>query len=461
MNKKIKWLFPVLFIVLFILLCLYQYRIINQDLREKSNASIIKEEVKNDEKLRSFILAWHTMKTDYYSHISSTELLNRSLNAFHNKEDFEYTRVNNGTNEYYDYYTGIKFYKDRKSGVYSIADIDDNLSKYKDKYNLYYGQEVLKINNIKMSDFYRHFDDRKKLSLSKEYSLTLKNSDGSESNITLPNYNSEKNKQNKKVENIDDVYEKNNMLVIKVKTGFEYLTIFFLDLLTEKIKDKKEYSAYIIDLRGNEGGSLFEEYMLSCALGANPKLVDGLDESGLKKEVLLSYKSDKDMLSKKCAKYQHIVDYFKDKKFIVWMDENSASATEIFISELIFSNKIKFTVGENTFGKGIAQKNVRLPDYPFKSFIYTSHILTVNKDYTTQVYGIAPNFKIVFDGKDIKRMMDQPHISPPVYLKRIPVETYKEYHYSKNDINKKDDVYYNITQENMDFQVPKWNKVEK
>lgn len=451
-TKKIEIIIILAFIISFINIYFYQYK------RETVEDKIIKEEIQKDDKLKAFVLAWHQMKTDYYSDISSTELLNRSLNALHNKEDVNYTKVNNGFHEYYDYLTGIRFYNDKESGFISIAQIDDNLKDYKDKYNLYYGREVLKINNNDMGELFSDKMKSKELSLSARYSLTLKDDNGDEIKINLPNYNFKKNKENynllenKKREEKSFVYEENNMLVINVSDSFDSFITSTLNSLNKKVKENKKYDGYIIDVRGNGGGSIAYESLLSCALGASVN-IDGVNEAGKQKDILYKNKG------RKCEDYKDIVNYFKNKKFIIWMDEDSASATELFVSSLIFSDKVKFTVGENTYGKGIAQYTMLLPDYVLKSFSYTSHILTVNKSYTTHVYGIAPNIKIEFEGKEIKRMVDLKHISPPAFLKRIPSKTYKEYIYKKEDLNKKDEIYYKATKENLNLDIPSWEKM--
>lgn len=459
-SKKIGLFFILIFIVCFINICFYQYKNIPVLKKESAEDKIIKEEIDKDDKLKAFVLAWHKMKTDYYSDISSTELLNRSLNALSNQEDVNYTKVNNGFNEYYDFLTGIRFHNDIKSGVVSIAQIDDNLKDYKNKYNLFYGRKVLKINKILMRDLVLDSAKSKQISLSKEYSLTLKDDNDNEVEIVLPNYNVEKNKknynslENKSGKEKSFVYEENNMLVIDASGGFDSFIVSTLNALSDKIKEKKKYDGYIIDVRGNGGGSIAYQNLLSCSLGINSVDIDGLNESGKQKDIL--YAQNK---MDKCSDYRDIVNYFKNEKFIVWMDGNSASATELFVSSLIFSNKVKFTVGGNTYGKGIAQYTILLPDYFLKSFSYTSHILTVNKSYTTHVYGIAPNIKIEFEGQEIKRMADSKHISPPAFLKRIPSKTYKEYIYKKEELNKKEEIYYKATKENLNFDIPSWEKV--
>lgn len=136
------------------------------------------------------------------------------------------------------------------------------------------------------------------------------------------------------------------------------------------------------------------------------------------------------------------------------MNEVSASSTEILISHLILSDKIKFTVGSRTYGKGIAQSNIKLPGYKAKNFSYTTYLLVFNNKYSTQLYGIEPNIEIEFKGKEIKRMENnENYISPPEYLKKIPVKKYKEYVYDKKDLDKYDEIYYNATKENLNLQI--------
>ena len=51
-------------------------------------------------------------------------------------------------------------------------------------------------------------------------------------------------------------------------------------------------------------------------------------------------------------------------------------------------------------------------------------------------------------------MEDSKHyISPPEYLKKIPVKRYKEYVYDKKDLDKYDEIYYNATKDNLNLQI--------
>lgn len=453
-NKKlIPLILTILFLICFMSVCFYNYQNVKNNLNESTNEKIIKEELKKDEKLKGFILAWHTMKKDYYSHIDSNELLNRSLNALHDKEDVSYVKLNNFYGDYTDFLTGIKFIREDKTGRHFIVQIDDNLKEYKNKYNLYYGREVFKVNNKDIDNIYG--EDKRKITLSKEYSLTLKNNKGQLFDIKLPNYNKDNNSTILELEKSnwirkDIVYEKDNTLIIN--TGkFNSFFESSLNEINEKIKQNKSYKDYILDFRKNSGGSLYYEKLLSCILGTSNIKSTGLNEAGIRKTISLDIEYMQE-ISEECNKYKTIKDYFKDKKFIVWMDEESASATEALISSLILSDKVRFTVGARTYGKGVAQSNVRLPGYYSKRFYYTSHILVVNGIYTNQLYGIEPNIQIEFKGKEIKRMEDyENHISPPEYLKKIPVKRYKEYVYDKKDLDKYDDIYYNATKDNLNL----------
>lgn len=457
MKKNKKWIpliLVILFLICFISVCFYNYQSVKNNLNESVNERIIKEELKKDKKLKGFILAWHTMKNDYYSHVDSNELLNRSLNALHNKEDVYYTKVQNFLTEYIDYYTGIKFYIDPKSGMYLIAQIDDNLKEYKNKYNLYYGREILKINNKNINNIY--ISEKKKISLSKEYTITLKDDNNKEFNITLPNYNFDKNEKYynwMKSNDKEYVYEKDKILIININENFDDSIENVLNNLSEKIKNGKNYSGYIIDFRNNQGGSLVNEKLLSCIFGADSVKVDAIKESGEKIKIFKNKSLEKKVVEQ-CYKYKKIKKYFENKKLILWMNEKSLSSTELLIASLILSDRVKFTVGLKTYGKGISQSNIELPGYTVKFFFYTNSLLVLNNKYSTQAYGVEPNINIKFEGNEIKRMEDSKHyISPPEYLKKIPVKRYKEYVYDKKDLDKYDEIYYNATKENLNLQI--------
>lgn len=454
-NKKIISLCSIiLFLICFICVCFYNYKKIDDNLIKSKNERIIKKELEQDEKLKGFILAWHTMKNDYYSHIDSNELLNRSLNALHNKEDVYYTKTQNFLEEYIDYFTGIKFYKKSTNRQYFIAQIDDDLNKYKDKYNLYYGREVFKINNKNINNI--SLSEKKKISLSKEYTITLKDNNNKEFNVKLPNYFFDQNEKRydwMKSNEKRYIYEKDGILIININDNFNDSIENILDSLNEEIKDGKKYNAYIIDFRNNQGGSLVNEQLLSCIFNSDSVKVNAIKESGKQIEMFTN-KSLYEKVSEQCYKYEKIKKYFENKKLVIWMNENSLSSTELLIASLILSDRVKFTVGSKTYGKGIAQSNIKLPGYQVKFFFYTNYLLALNNEYSTQIYGVEPNINIEFKGKEVKRMEDSEHyISPPENLKKIPVKKYKEYIYDKKDLDKYDEIYYNVTKENLNLQI--------
>lgn len=158
-------------------------------------------------------------------------------------------------------------------------------------------------------------------------------------------------------------------------TGFEQVTSEQFREGLEKL-EKEGQKAMIIDLRNNGGG------LLDTA-------VDMLDR--ILPEGVVVYSKDK---SGKKQEYKATDPDFFDKPLVVLVNENSASASEVF-SGAIQDKKAGTLIGTQTFGKGIVQGIFALND---KSAIK----MTTSKYYTPNGRnihgkGLTPDVSVKLD----------------------------------------------------------------
>jgi carboxyl-terminal processing protease len=114
----------------------------------------------------------------------------------------------------------------------------------------------------------------------------------------------------------------------------------------------------IVDLRGNSGGLLDQAFLMAESFLTKDKLVLFTEGVHMGKK---NYKTTRD-------------GEFRDMKVVVLVDQNSASACEIFAGALQDWDR-STTVGRRTFGKGLVQHEIELPDH-------SAFRLTIARYYT-------------------------------------------------------------------------------
>ena len=153
--------------------------------------------------------------------------------------------------------------------------------------------------------------------------------------------------------------------------SFDEITISQFDNALKSLRDKK-IKSLIIDLRNNPGGSL--QTVIHRADAILPKgLIMYTENKNGKGE---RFESDDNALHMPLA---------------VLVNENSASASEV-LAGAIKAHGVGNLVGTKTFGKGVVQKILPLPDG-------SAIKVTVSKYYTPdkvciQGIGIEPNYKV-------------------------------------------------------------------
>lgn len=169
-------------------------------------------------------------------------------------------------------------------------------------------------------------------------------------------------------------------------TEFDEITVSqFSDAVSQL--ERKGMKGLIIDVRDNPGG----------LLNSVVKILDRLIYKGL-----LVYTEDKN--GQREEKYADDSKQF-NKPIVVLINENSASASEIFAGALQDYEKATI-VGTTSFGKGIVQSVIPLTDG-------TAVKLTISKYYTPKGRnihgtGITPDVEIELD-EELKKMVTIPH----------------------------------------------------
>lgn len=169
-------------------------------------------------------------------------------------------------------------------------------------------------------------------------------------------------------------------------TEFDEITVSQFSDAVSRL-ERKGMKGLIIDVRDNPGG----------LLNSVVKILDRLIYKGL-----LVYTEDKN--GQREEKYADDSKQF-NKPIVVLINENSASASEIFAGALQDYEKATI-VGTTSFGKGIVQSVIPLTDG-------TAVKLTISKYYTPKGRnihgtGITPDVEIELD-EELKKMVTIPH----------------------------------------------------
>ena len=112
----------------------------------------------------------------------------------------------------------------------------------------------------------------------------------------------------------------------------------------EALENTKNTDSIIIDLRGNTGGLLDNAVFIANSFINEGKIVEIIYRNGFKKSI----KADNNQIS-------------IDKPVVILVNGASASASEILSGALKDSKRAKL-VGKKTFGKGLVQKVVPMPN---------------------------------------------------------------------------------------------------
>lgn len=142
----------------------------------------------------------------------------------------------------------------------------------------------------------------------------------------------------------------------------------------------------IIDLRGNTGGLLPNAIFIANMFIDKGKLVSIVGRNGYKRNI-----------------YAQSSDFVIQKPMLVLVDGGSASASEILSGALKDYHRAKL-VGTKTFGKGMVQKIIPLPNETGLNLTIAKYLTPLGHDINKK--GIEPDIEIKISQKDIYKRKD-------------------------------------------------------
>ncbi|WP_147565623.1 S41 family peptidase [Clostridium tyrobutyricum] len=385
MNKKKKWIFGIVFIIIATNIATMFGTYSFWQIREGNAISKFEKifEVRNtlykyyDGKINDSVLLEGALK-------GMTSSLKDPYTVFMNKKEF-----NDFNTETEGNYSGIGIQVASKDNKIQIQQVfEDSPSK---KAGLMTNDVIEKVNGISVSGN----------ELEKAVSI-MKGKEGTEVKLTLF-------RKNKGSFDVKVKRAKVNMVTVTgeiVNNNVGYIQVSMFDENTAKnfkkeltLLKSKGMKSLIIDLRDNPGGVLDQcVSMVSNFLPSGKVVVSTIDKYNNKKE----YKSEGGN--------------FYNMPITVLTNGNSASASEIF-SGAIRDYKLGTLVGEKTFGKGVVQTM-------FDTGEGTALKVTISKYYTPSgenihKKGIKPNVQVVYPDSLKNKPYDRN--SDPQFIKALQI----------------------------------------
>ena len=151
----------------------------------------------------------------------------------------------------------------------------------------------------------------------------------------------------------------------------------------EKLENKQEIKAYILDLRNNPGGLLSQAIRIS----------DFFLDSG----EIVSTKSRKGSENRKW--FANEGDLTRGKTLLVLINYGSASASEI-VAGALKDHKRAIILGENSFGKGSVQSIIPLKNKGAIRLTVAKYYLPSGKSISE--VGVSPDIQINEEGENFR-----------------------------------------------------------
>lgn len=154
----------------------------------------------------------------------------------------------------------------------------------------------------------------------------------------------------------------------------------------EALEKTKKADGLILDLRGNTGGLLPNAIFIANLFIPEGNIVSIVGRNGYKYDI-----------------YAQNTEFNVDKPMIVLVDEASASASEILSGALKDYKKAKL-LGTRTYGKGMVQKIIPLPNETGLNLTIAKYLTPNGTDINKK--GIAPDIEVNFTMEDVKKQND-------------------------------------------------------
>jgi len=154
----------------------------------------------------------------------------------------------------------------------------------------------------------------------------------------------------------------------------------------EALEKTKDTNGLILDLRGNTGGLLPNAVFIANLFIPHGNIVSIVGRNGYKYDI-----------------NAQDTEYTINKPTVVLVDGSSASASEILSGALKDYNRAKL-IGTKTFGKGMVQKIISLPNETGLNLTIAKYLTPKGNDINKK--GIEPDIKVVFNIKDVKNNND-------------------------------------------------------
>lgn len=175
-------------------------------------------------------------------------------------------------------------------------------------------------------------------------------------------------------------------------------TTEFLEALEKTDKTK----GLIIDLRGNTGGLLPNAVFIANLFINKGNLVSIVGRNGYKRNI-----------------YAQETEYTNEKPMLVLIDGGSASASEILSGALKDYHRAKL-VGTKTFGKGMVQKIIPMPNETGLNLTIAKYLTPSGHDINKK--GINPDIEVKLSQKDVMTKNDVQLTKAKVLMKKMIAE---------------------------------------
>ena len=172
-----------------------------------------------------------------------------------------------------------------------------------------------------------------------------------------------------------------NVLLLKVDSFIPENTS---RLFKEELSKYSNLNGIILDLRNNSGGLMKNAVDIADLFLSTGKIVSTVTKTAVSNDYANSSQSYKNGL-------------------VVLVNENTASASEILTSALK-ENKRAYVIGRKTFGKGLVQEIVRLPDG--SALHVTCAVYLTPQGNFLNKKGIIPNEVILDNDRQIERAVE-------------------------------------------------------